>query len=88
MIPQRFRCHTGAKESEPADISCRGGRRCLERFISNSASRRTPITCGSPASELLSQGLSVSTVAYEYGFADQSHLSRKFMEVYGLTPAA
>jgi transcriptional regulator GlxA family with amidase domain len=33
------------------------------------------------ASELLSQGLSVSTVAYEYGFADQSHLSRKFKEV-------
>jgi AraC-like DNA-binding protein len=40
------------------------------------------------ASELLSQGLSVSTVAYECGFADQSHLSRKFKEVYGLTPAA
>ena len=40
------------------------------------------------ASELLSGGLSVSTVAYECGFADQSHLSRKFKEVYGLTPAA
>jgi AraC-like DNA-binding protein len=40
------------------------------------------------ASELLSQGLSVSSVAYECGFADQSHLSRKFKEVYGLTPAA
>lgn len=40
------------------------------------------------ASELLSQGLSVSTVAYECGFADQSHLSRKFKEIYGLTPAA
>jgi AraC-like DNA-binding protein len=39
------------------------------------------------ASELLSQGLSVSTAAYECGFADQSHLSRKFKEVYGLTPA-
>ncbi len=40
------------------------------------------------ASELLAKGLSVSTVAYECGFADQSHLSRKFKEVYGLTPAA
>lgn len=40
------------------------------------------------ASELLSQGLGVSTAAYECGFADQSHLSRKFKEVYGLTPAA
>jgi AraC-like DNA-binding protein len=40
------------------------------------------------AAELLSKGLSVSTVAYECGFADQSHLSRKFKEVYGLTPVA
>jgi AraC-like DNA-binding protein len=40
------------------------------------------------AAELLSNGLSVSTVAFECGFADQSHLSRKFKEVYGLTPAA
>jgi AraC-like DNA-binding protein len=40
------------------------------------------------ASELLAGGVSVSTVAYECGFADQSHLSRKFKEVYGLTPAA
>jgi AraC-like DNA-binding protein len=40
------------------------------------------------AVELLSCGLSVATVANECGFADQSHLSRKFKEVYGLTPAA
>ena len=40
------------------------------------------------ASELLASGVSVSTVAYECGFADQSHLSRRFKEVYGLTPAA
>lgn len=40
------------------------------------------------ASELLADGVSVSTVAYECGFADQSHLSRKFKEIYGLTPAA
>ena len=39
------------------------------------------------AVELLSYGLSVATVANECGFADQSHLSRKFKEVYGLTPA-
>lgn len=40
------------------------------------------------ASELLASGLTVSTVAYECGFADQSHLSRNFKAVYGLTPAA
>lgn len=40
------------------------------------------------AAELLLRGLSVSTTAYECGFADQSHLSRKFKQVYGLTPAA
>jgi AraC-like DNA-binding protein len=40
------------------------------------------------AVELLSCGLSVAMVASECGFADQSHLSRKFKEVYGLTPAA
>ncbi len=40
------------------------------------------------AVELLSNGLSVATVANQCGFADQSHLSRKFKEVYGVTPAA
>ena len=40
------------------------------------------------ARELLSGGLTGSRTAYECGFADQSHLSRKFKEVYGLTPAA
>jgi AraC-like DNA-binding protein len=40
------------------------------------------------AVELLSCGLSVATVASECGFADQSHLSRKFKEVYSLTPGA
>jgi AraC-like DNA-binding protein len=40
------------------------------------------------ACELLASGLSVSETAYECGFADQSHLSRKFKEVYRLTPAA
>jgi AraC-like DNA-binding protein len=42
----------------------------------------------SAAGELLARGLSVSTVAFECGFADQSHLSRNFKAVYGLTPAA
>lgn len=40
------------------------------------------------ACELLARGLAVASVAYECGFADQSHLSRKFKAVYGLTPAA
>ena len=40
------------------------------------------------ACELLASDLSVSTVAFECGFADQSHLSRNFKAVYGLTPAA
>ena len=40
------------------------------------------------ACELLGTGLPVSSVAYECGFADQSHLSRKFKATYGLTPAA
>ncbi len=40
------------------------------------------------ACDALASGLSVSTVAYECGFADQSHLSRKFKQAYGLTPAA
>jgi len=40
------------------------------------------------AGELLSGGLSVSRTAYECGFADQSHLSRRFKEIYGLAPAA
>lgn len=40
------------------------------------------------ACEALASGLSVSTVAYECGFADQSHLSRTFKQAYCLTPAA
>lgn len=40
------------------------------------------------ACEQLAGGLPVSTVAYECGFADQSHLSRQFKETYGMTPAA
>lgn len=40
------------------------------------------------ACELLARGQSVSTVAYDCGFADQSHLSRKFKEVYGVAPGA
>jgi AraC-like DNA-binding protein len=40
------------------------------------------------ACELLAGGAAVAGVAYECGFADQSHLSRKFKAVYGVTPAA
>lgn len=40
------------------------------------------------ACEFLAQGARVADVAYDCGFADQSHLSRKFHEAYGLGPAA
>lgn len=40
------------------------------------------------ACEALARGMAVASVAYEYGFADQSHLSRKFKSVYGISPAA
>jgi AraC-like DNA-binding protein len=40
------------------------------------------------ACESLAQGARVATVAHDCGFADQSHLSRKFREAYGLAPAA
>jgi AraC-like DNA-binding protein len=40
------------------------------------------------ACEMLTSGLPVARVANEFGFADQSHLSRRFKSVYGVTPAA
>lgn len=38
------------------------------------------------ARTLLSQGWSVSAAAFEAGFADQSHLTRHFKRIYGITP--
>ena len=40
------------------------------------------------ARRLLAEGKSATWVAYECGFADQSHLSRRFKQCYGLTPGA
>jgi AraC-like DNA-binding protein len=40
------------------------------------------------ARRLLAEGKSATWVAHECGFADQSHLSRRFKECYGLTPGA
>ncbi|MEA2724759.1 MAG: hypothetical protein QOH59_2530 [Gemmatimonadales bacterium] len=40
------------------------------------------------ARRLLAEGKSATWVAYECGFADQSHLSRRFKECHGLTPGA
>jgi AraC-like DNA-binding protein len=39
------------------------------------------------ARRLLAEGRPVSHVAYDAGFADQSHLTRRFAAFYGLTPA-
>lgn len=38
------------------------------------------------AKRLLLAGLPIADVAYETGFADQSHLTKRFERVYGVTP--
>jgi AraC-like DNA-binding protein len=40
------------------------------------------------ARRLLAEGKAAGRVAYECGFADQSHLSRRFKQCHGLTPGA
>jgi AraC-like DNA-binding protein len=40
------------------------------------------------ARRLLAQGKSATWVAHECGFADQSHLTRRFKACHGLTPGA
>jgi AraC-like DNA-binding protein len=40
------------------------------------------------ACRLLAQGRPAGWVAYACAFADQSHLTRRFKETYGLTPGA
>jgi AraC-like DNA-binding protein len=40
------------------------------------------------ARRLLAEGKAAGWVAYECGFADQSHLNRRFKECHGLTPGA
>jgi len=38
------------------------------------------------AKQLLLAGYPIATVAYEAGFADQSHFTKRFKRVYGVTP--
>lgn len=38
------------------------------------------------AKQLLLMGRSIATVAYETGFTDQSHLTKRFKQIYGVTP--
>jgi AraC-like DNA-binding protein len=40
------------------------------------------------ARDLIQAGARLADVAYETGFADQSHLTREFKRVYGVTPGA
>jgi AraC-like DNA-binding protein len=47
-------------------------------FIRNRRLRRTE--------RLIEQGCSLASAAFEAGFADQSHLSRTFRAVRGITP--
>jgi AraC-like DNA-binding protein len=39
------------------------------------------------ARKLLAQGRPISEVTYETGFADQSHLTRQFKRMFGITPS-
>ena len=40
------------------------------------------------ARQLIAEGRALSYVAYDAGFADQSHLTRRFKQSYGVTPGA
>jgi AraC-like DNA-binding protein len=62
--------------------------RSFSRLIGLSPQRYHAAVRLAHARELLSAGELASRVAHECGFADQSHLNRRFKERYGVTPGA
>jgi AraC-like DNA-binding protein len=47
----------------------------------------TQVRCNR-AREMLIRGESISTIAFSCGFSDQSHLTRTFKKIFGVTPGA
>lgn len=39
------------------------------------------------ARDMLQKGANIADAAFEAGFSDQSHLTRNFRAIYGVTPA-